>query len=107
MIDFEKFVNHVPHPIRHDFVEIVTVKSSKGEERKVVFFDEKGFNEARKAHSDEDNRLQKLFFSELKEDLGIENNPKADLLIAKAMSHADGDFRGIVDWCEEMVDLIL
>lgn len=107
MIDFEKFKTSIPHPVRNDFNEIVTVKSSKGEERRVIFFDSEGFEEAKKVHNNENAYLRNLFFADLKEHLGIEDNPKADLLISKAVDASGGDFRAIADWCEDMVDLIL
>lgn len=107
MIDIDAYTNQMTTPRRGDFAETVIATSSRGEQREVEFFDKRGYNEARDAYFAENTRLWMQFVSDLKTDLGITDNPKATLLIAKATSQADGDLRGVVEWCEEMVDLIL
>lgn len=107
MNDLNAYTNQMTPPRRKDFAETVVATSSKGEQKEVEFFDQRGYNKARDAYFAENTRLWVLFVSDLKEKLGITDNPKAGLLIAKATSHSGGDMRGVVDWCEEMVDLIL
>lgn len=107
MLDYNAYSNKMTFPRRENFTEIVSVTSSKGQKKLVNFFDEEEYNKEHKNYSNESDRLFKLFIADLIEYLSIENNPKADLLIAKAIdNNSRGDLRAIADWCEEMVDLI-
>ena len=97
----------IPYPSRIEFIEVlfVTLKDGKTQKR-VECFDDLGFERAKKDYLEEGNRLYKKFFEDLKVYLGITNNPKADLLLLKAREHGDAGMKGILDWAEEMVDLI-
>jgi len=107
MFDANVYMNTMPNLQRADFTEYKTVESSDGRLKKEVkFFNQKRYNAARDVYFNENTRLWQLFVIDLKKELCIENNPKADLLISRALDKTHGDFQSIVDWCEEMVDLI-
>ena len=69
--------------------------------------DEVAYRAARQAHQAETTRLQEEFFDDVKADLGIENNPKADKLLAKAWErgHSAGYSEVYNEACD-LVDLI-
>lgn len=107
MIDANAYMNTMPYPQREDFTEYKTVEFSDGQQKKEVkFFDKELYNAARNKYFAENNRLWNLFVVDLKQELGITNNPKANLLIEKALNKTSGSFQMIFDWCEEMVELI-
>lgn len=106
----------LPKPRREDYTEVVVATSSKGTKRDVKFVDEEGYWAAVKVWEREEDRLFRLFKEDLKEYLGIKNNPKADLLISKAIDHVFGPgnrilnggyLEDVIAWAEDMVDLIL
>lgn len=96
----------LPKPRREDYTEVVVATSSKGTKRDVKFVDEEGYRAAVKVWEHEEDRLFRLFKEDLKEYLGIKNNPKADLLISKAIDNG-GCWENVIAWAEDMVDLIL
>jgi len=107
MIDANAYMNTMKCPSRSDFTEYKTVESSDGRLKKEVkFFDQERYNAACDAYFAVNTRLWQAFVVDLKIELGIENNPKADLLISRALDKTTGGFQPILDWCEEMVDLI-
>lgn len=64
--------------------------------------------EVRKEYHTETVRLVKLFKQDFFEELGIENNPKKEILFQKAwdMGHSSG-YQSVLDIGEDLVELIL
>jgi hypothetical protein len=106
MIDVNAYRNTMKVPRREDYTEVVIATSSKGERKEVKFFNQQEYNKARDLYFAENTRLWNLFVDDLKEELGITDNPKAGLLISKAIDNSSGDYQSVIDWCSEMVDLI-
>lgn len=91
MKPFNYYNTTINYPNKRDFV--IQKKSSLFIDE---FFDEEEFNKAVKLYHDDQSRLYGEFVSDLYDDLGINGNPKADLLyeIAYDKAHSGG--------CEEV-----
>ena len=106
-MNFDAYKVQRPFPKASDFTEVQVVVSRKGVEKRVEFFDKPAFNEAKRKFHQEEYQLFQKFLNDMKVYLGIEENPKANLLISKAMDRGEGGMEGVLAWAEEMVDLIL
>lgn len=124
MNDFDKYKNPLPYPHEKDYQTVYYYKGGKtvhtqkageaiplpegtrGAVREVVT-DEAAFKAARKAYYDKGNELITQFYTDVKEDLGIADHPKADLLMSKAwgMGHSSG-MSEVYYYALDLVDLI-
>lgn len=95
-------------PFLGDFREVQRVRTMDGDFNTVVVYDNVAFQEEQKKFREEERRLFGKFLMDLKAYLGIENNPKADIFLARAIARAnEGGLQGIYNWARDMVDLIL
>lgn len=123
MKDFNYYRNgKVLHPTLSDYVKFFVYKEGKlvyetayGElvppeyrnyttEKKT---DNKAFSEHVVEYHEEQQRLFELFKQDLFKDLGIENNPKREMLFDKACSVSSDSFSDIYNNARELVDLII
>lgn len=106
MKPFNYYKTTIKFPNRSNF----TVKREvtfKNQVKLIEFFDEDEFNEALKLYRDDQNKLYNEFVSDLYDDLGINGNPKADLLYEIAYDKAhSGGYEEVYYMAKSLVDLI-
>jgi hypothetical protein len=128
-MNFNEYKNTFDYPIKSEFTTVFYTKHGELIAKKtgetVVYtpgtaniplnscttefvIDHEGFKQARLAYGQETQRLTQKFYADIKADLGIENHPKADKLIAYAweQSHSSG-FEEVYNTACELVDLIV
>lgn len=99
--------NTLSYPDKEDFVTRIQHITNCGEEIELLL-DRDAYNKAKTEYQKESRRLQQKFEDDLKEHLGIVDNPKANLLLERAwfLGHAGG-YEEIIAYAEDLVDLIL
>ena len=106
-MNFNDYVNPLTYPSKKNFTSLVPFVFPSGRKGEEKIFDEEAYHSAMNDYWNEESRLNQKFKSDLKKHLGIEGNPKADLLLDKAweLGHASG-YSGVTSFTEELVELI-
>ena len=125
-MDFSIYENTLPYPSITDATTIYYYKAGKtvaikvGEETQYMngvvhltpcikekVTDKESFRKMRDAYDEENKRLYERFIEDVKEDLGITNNPKADKLMSKAWERGhSGGYADVYSCAVDLVELI-
>ena len=120
-MNFSDYENKLPYPSKSDFTTTYYYEHGQcvfqvgpGEEVpenlhgfvKEVVLDKDAYFAKVEERKAEGRRLREKFKSDLFDDLGIADNPKADLLFNLALEYGDKDIIRIYDYAFELVVLI-
>lgn len=107
-MNFEEYQNQLTYPYKMNFETKVPYVTPSGKKQIETIFDNESYLKAKSDYEKEETRIIRKFENDLKEELGITDNPKADLLISKAwdLGHSSG-FSEVFNYAQDLVDLIL
>ena len=120
-MNFSDYENKLPFPNKSDFTTTYYYEHGQcvfqvgpGEEVpenlhgfvREVALDKEAYFAKVEEHRAEGRRLREKFKSDLFDDLGIADNPKAELLFNLALKYGDVEISRIYDYAVEMVELI-
>lgn len=107
-MNFEDYDYVFDYPIKSAFSRTVEVESPYGGEKKLVkFFDEDGYKMAVAKYHAKVKRIEEKFKEDLFEELGIQNNPKKEMLYQVAYNRGiSSGFPEVYDCALSLVELI-
>lgn len=105
-MNFDDYVNKETFPIKANYTVHFPVVF-KTQVKVIDFFDEEEFNKIKKRYYAEDKRIHEKFKNDLFDELGIQNNPKKDVLydLAWEYGHSSG-FSDVYNYACDFVCLI-
>lgn len=106
-INSDYYKTKLEYPSREKFQITEVVETKRLGKQTVHGFDKQGYDAARLACRADKNRLQEEFKADAFEELGITNNPKAELLFSKAweLGHSYG-LSEVWIYLQDLVELI-